>query len=86
MSEKCRNNNNSDNPLISRRTDGGKKNYFSGCDLKPCLTGISLYCAAFGENNIRRKLTHTLDTNQQKSTYFITLPANVLPKKIVAIF
>ena len=24
MSEKCRNNNNSDNPLTSRRTDGGK--------------------------------------------------------------
>ena len=24
MSEKCRNNNNSDNPLSSRRTDGGK--------------------------------------------------------------
>ena len=32
MSEKCRNkhnNNNSDNPLISRRTDGGKKVTFS---------------------------------------------------------
>ena len=28
MSEKCRNdNNNSDNPLTSRRTDGGKKNW-----------------------------------------------------------
>ena len=25
MSEKCCNNNNSDNPLTSRRTDGGKK-------------------------------------------------------------
>ena len=24
MSEKCRDNNNSDNPLTSRRTDGGK--------------------------------------------------------------
>ena len=27
MSEKCRNNNNSDNPLTSRRTDGGKMRF-----------------------------------------------------------
>ena len=38
MSEKGRNNNNSDNPLTSRRTDGGKKR---GCT--PCYAGVVAY-------------------------------------------
>ena len=34
MSEKCRNNNNSDNPLTVRRTDGGKNHQLTGRKVK----------------------------------------------------
>ena len=34
MSEKCRNSNNSDDPLTSRRTEGGKKKNRTGLDWK----------------------------------------------------
>ena len=40
MSEKCRNNNNSDNPLISRRTDGGKKEIEMKITNKRLNTGL----------------------------------------------
>ena len=50
MSEKCRNNNNSDNPLTSHRTDRGKNRMGAGC-----MRGLNNPFSAPGADNVHRR-------------------------------
>ena len=57
MPETCRNNNNSDNPLTSRRTDGGKK--------------AEILAPVFGTRNIKsRKKQHHHQNGRQPAAAF----------------
>ena len=57
MSEKCRNNNNSDYPLTSRRTGGGKKNKFP---------------VVFGRSRSKTHILYTEQQYKQRRTIKIT--------------